>query len=313
MSTGDSAQQGRLFPDPQEGEAREKELCALDELFESSRRYRSSRDYMDRLNFITRFRKYAPFNCLLMHIQNRGVSYVATGREWFRTFERRPKRDARPLMILQPFGPVMFVYDVLDTEGRPLPDNLIKPFDTKGKLPRDVFDCTVHNCGVHRIDVKIDVKGLHKAGVATRLDPAAKEHFKDLGLSPNARYLILLNKDHSLEERYSTLVHELGHLCCGHLGADELAWWEPNAGATHQVAEIEAESVAYLVCRRHDLLATSERYLSAYRTPEDVEMPSFGANAVFQATDYIEKMGQERWKEPKRKRRKENAKAAGKG
>ena len=37
-------------------------------------------------------------------------------------------------------------------------------------------------------------------------------------------------------------------------------------------------------------------------------MPFFGLNAVFQATDYIEKMGESYWKKPKRKPKKEYAK-----
>lgn len=107
-------QQVLLFNDEREHNDRKQELCSLDEMFMSSRRYRSSREYLELLKFISRFRKYAPFNCALLHFQNPAISYVASASDWYRRFNRKPKRDARPLVILQPFGPVMFVYDVLD-------------------------------------------------------------------------------------------------------------------------------------------------------------------------------------------------------
>lgn len=63
-----------------------------------------------------------------------------------------------------------------------------------------------------------------------------------------SNYLILLNTTHSAEEKYAALTHELGHIFCGHLGVDKLAWWDAIVNASHIVKEIEAESVAYLVC-----------------------------------------------------------------
>jgi hypothetical protein len=41
---------------------------------------------------------------------------------------RRPKEGARPLIILWPFGPVALVYDVMDTEGEPLPEDVASFF-----------------------------------------------------------------------------------------------------------------------------------------------------------------------------------------
>ena len=127
-----------------------------------------------------------------------------------------------------------------------------------------------------------------------------------MGLSPDSNYLILLNISHTHEDKYSTFAHELGHIFCGHLGTDKLAWWEANINIPQGVEEIEAESVAYLVCMRQGLKSNSESYLSCYQTPDNMELPFFGLNSVLQATDYIEKMGESKWKEPKRKPKKEN-------
>jgi hypothetical protein len=283
---------------------KERDLCALDEMFGASRHYRNSKEYMELLEFVSKFRRHAPFNGMLLHIQNPSAVFVASMREWAYKFGRSPKRDARPLVILQPFGPVRFVYDLEETEGKPVPDYVLKPFDTKGKLPKGIFEKVIHNCGVHGIDIRDDLKCRFDAGMAVRLGEAARKKFEDLEPSPDSNYLILLNVEHSLEEKYSTLAHELGHIFCGHLGIDELAWWEGNANKHPGIMEIEAESVAFLVCMRQGLRAASERYLSDYQT-DDIELPSLGLNAVLQATDYIEKMGKSRWEKPLKKPKKE--------
>jgi hypothetical protein len=52
-----------------------------------------------------------------------------TARDWWTRFGRRPKPHARPLIILRSFGPVDFVYDVLDTEGKALPESAFSLLD----------------------------------------------------------------------------------------------------------------------------------------------------------------------------------------
>ncbi len=282
----------------------ERDLCALDELFGASRHYRRSKEYMELMKFVSKFPRYAPFNAMLLHIQNPDASYVASMREWACHFGRRPKRNARPFVILHPFGPVRFVYDFEETEGTPVPDYVFKPFDTKGKLPEEILGRVIHNCDVQGIDVRDDLKGLSQAGRAIRLTAGARRYFKDLKLSPDSNYLILLNVEHSPEEKYSTLAHELGHIFCGHLGTDRRAWWEANTDKDKNIKEIEAESVSYLVCMRRGLRTASERYLSDYQK-SDTELPSLGLNAVLLAVDYIEKMGQSRWEMPLKKPRKQ--------
>ncbi|MBT7915348.1 ImmA/IrrE family metallo-endopeptidase, partial [Candidatus Bathyarchaeota archaeon] len=108
-----------------------------------------------------------------------------------------------------------------------------------------------------------------------------------------------LNRDHSQEDRYATLAHELAHIFCGHLGVHEEDWWKGRAKLDNQQAEIEAESVAYLVCRRRGLLASSEKYLADYIN-DDAEMPPFSLHTIFQATAFIEEMGKSQWKKAKK-------------
>jgi hypothetical protein len=38
------------------------------------------------------------------------MTHAATARDWFERFGRKPKRHARPLLILRAMGPVDFVF-----------------------------------------------------------------------------------------------------------------------------------------------------------------------------------------------------------
>src|SRR5437867_3969330 len=105
---------------------------ALDDLFSTARQYRTSQAYKDLLDFVSRFLFYSPFNAMLIHVQMRGARFVAPAHRWLQVYSRHIKPNARPLVILQPMGPVMFVFDVSDTEPEPnappLPPAVLNPF-----------------------------------------------------------------------------------------------------------------------------------------------------------------------------------------
>src|SRR5258707_9794101 len=96
----------------------------LDQLLIDSRLYTQSKDYKKLLDFVVRLRNFAPFNAMLLQLQKPGLTYAASAKDWSDRFGRSPKEGARPLLILWPFGPVAFVYDVLDTEGKDLPEDV---------------------------------------------------------------------------------------------------------------------------------------------------------------------------------------------
>ncbi|WP_009963814.1 hypothetical protein [Verrucomicrobium spinosum] len=96
----------------------------LDQLLEDSKLYKTSTDYFKLLEFTKRLRNFAHFNAMLLHVQKPGLRYAASAYDWKERFGRRPKENARPLLILWPFGPVALVYDVQDTEGRDLPQDV---------------------------------------------------------------------------------------------------------------------------------------------------------------------------------------------
>jgi hypothetical protein len=58
------------------------------------------------------------FNAMLIRVQRPGALAVASRRRW-QDYGRTVAPDAVPIVILQPFGPVQFVYDVGDTHRLP--------------------------------------------------------------------------------------------------------------------------------------------------------------------------------------------------
>jgi len=66
-------------------------------------------------------------------------------------------------------------------------------------------------------------------------------------------------------------------------------WWPSRAGMTHPIREIEAESVAHLVCSRTELKKPSEKYLAGYVDP-DAEMPDISLECIMKTAGLIERM-----------------------
>jgi len=306
------SQQLNLFPrsslDSIESDANDRldglraELNAIDEMFAASSFYRSSHEFLKLLNFIAHFPNYSAFNCFLLYTQNPSISYVATARTWARKFRRRLKINANPLLILAPMAPVRFLFDIKDTEGDPVSPELLKPRTPKMKFRASAYDNTVHNCLIQGIVVREVALEDPSAETAARMTPSVRKKYSGLHLKKDASYLIILNKASRLEEKYENLVLELAHIFCGHLGIDKNAWWAERHSLTPAQEEIEAQSVAFLICRRKGLISSTEKYLSDYLI-EDQEVPLISLNALLQTVNYIEEMGKSRWNKPKKRSR----------
>ncbi len=70
------------------------------------------------LTFATRFRRLAVWNARMAYIQRPGARVVAPEYEWSRA-GRYVLPDAVPIIILWPFSPIRFVYELADT-GPPI-------------------------------------------------------------------------------------------------------------------------------------------------------------------------------------------------
>lgn len=274
----------------------------VDEMFAASTRFRNNRCLIELLRFIARFPGYSAFNGLLLYTQNSSATCVATARSWKQKFGRRPKSEARPIIILAPMAPIRFVFDIQDTEGPPVPSTLLRPRETQPQLLNKIYTNTRHNCAVHGIAVHETTMDPGTTGTASRITPALRKQYQDLDLQNDTSYLILIDGTQPTEDRYSSLAHELGHIFCSHLGIDRHAWWPEREDLNINGEEIESDAAAYLVCERLGLKARSAKHLSNY-IEVNHELPVFSLNAVLQSVGYLEDMGKSRWTEPKRRRR----------
>lgn len=255
-----------------------EERSKLDTMLAEAGAYRTSDDYVELLEFVARMREFAPFNAMLLHIQKPGLGYAATAKDWRERFDRWPKRDARPLLILRPFGPVSLVYDVIDTEGRDLPVD-VRSFVARGEMSRMnlvhfVDALAKSNIRCHWVDA-----GDRRAGFITRTETSQD--------GDNSHYAIGINQHHLPPVQFSTLAHELAHLALGHLGPDKQLKVPRRVVSTYSQREIEAESVAFLVCGRRGIEVRSKTYLSHFlmesnAAPPDVYQVMLAAGRVEQ-------------------------------
>lgn len=261
-------------------------LAALDELFYQVNFYRHGKDVRELFEFINKFPQLAPFNAFLLHVQKPGSQYVATATEWRQNFNRRIRPGARPLVILQPFGPVRFVFELGDTEGpEPFPAELLRPFRTGGVLPASVFKQLLGN-------LPRDGIAFHEADLGTGsagwIEVALHHDSQWMGKKQvRVCYHLVVNRNHSREEQFATIAHELGHLYCGHLGTPDSSWWPDRWQTAEDVREFEAESVAWLVCKRVGIVNPSAAYLITRLRDED-EIPPVSLEAILKAAGMVE-------------------------
>lgn len=289
-------------PSPASEWERDVARRSLDELFSLARQYKSSKEYHKLLQFVARFRFYAPYNAMLVYIQMTGARFVGPPHRWLRDYGRLIKPGARPLVILQPMGPVMFVFDVNDTEpmenAPQLPHEVDRPFEVLGGSVRWELEMTIENAKRDGVKVVEHKAGSQSAGViqiarpGNHLQVQVKQRPVPEYAQVPLRYDLLLNSSHSPEAKYATLVHELAHLYCGHLSPDN-RWWPDRRGLGYDVREFEAESVCYLVCSRLGIDNPSAEYLSNY-IKANIDTPPISLDCVMKTAGLIERMGREK-------------------
>ena len=251
----------------------------LDQLLSDSRLYTQSKDYKELLDFVVRLRNFAPFNAMLLQVQKPGLSYAASARDWRERFGRTPKVGARPLLILWPFSPVALVYDVQDTEGHELPED-VASFFAQGDIDE--------------LRIKSFVPLLKKKDIEWHWIDAGDQQAGSISVTKRATtakeaslYSMHINQNHSAAVQFTTLTHELGHLFLGHIGPDKVLNIPGRGAMAHEQYELEAESVAYLVCSRNGIRSKSETYLTNFVTQNNT-IESVDLYQVMRASGQVE-------------------------
>ena len=225
----------------------------IDGLVASSLRYRGSQEFQEMIDFMGRFRDYAPYNNMLVRIQNPSCRFYATEIDWKNRFERAIKEDARPMLILAPMHPVMLVYDVDQTEGKELPASYTEFSKFHGQWNPSWLENLTQNGNRYKIRIDYKELGSVNAGFAT---------YSSRGTDWKMRIAI----HHQLDgaSRFGVLCHELAHIFLGHLGGDKDLWWPSRIYLDHHSIEIEAEATAFIVTQQLGLKGSSAAYVSSH-------------------------------------------------
>lgn len=207
-------------------------------------------------------RHYSVYNIALVFAQNPKVSFFGS-RSFYRKFGRYVNIDARPYVIVKPFGPTDFVYDINDTHGDNDMDKIIKSFDinsTTGDIEKSLVDKLAH---------RIYSRGIYIYFDAIRRDVVGKT------MKFDNDFTISINRILDDNAKFVAMIRELAHIMLGHLGAMEIASfnkkrkklvkYEVKAREVSKNAmEFEAESVSYIICYKYGLKPNSAEYLAKY-------------------------------------------------
>lgn len=196
----------------------------------------SGEDWERMLAASRKFHTYSAANVLLILGQRPEATHVAGYTTWAK-LGRQVRKGARGMAILAPcsYKPetdadeeprrvlrgfrVAHVFDVADTDGEELPD--VRPEQLLGDDPDGLWD---------------SLAGLiHEYGFELSRSDCSPAN----GVTNYSTRRVTVRPDLSAAQSVKTLCHELAHIASGH---------EAFRADQRDIAEVEAESVAYLIC-----------------------------------------------------------------
>lgn len=291
-------------PNQTDEEQRRKDLSTIDRLFRDIKEYSRSSEFMKKLDFYSNFPYIGVYNAELVAQQRPGARFVLTAKNWAKRYDRVIKPNARPLIILVPFSPVEFLFDISDTKPRNeymtdddyIIDSIINQYrascmhNTEYYINR-VFE-NLPKYGIHLNSHYFVGSEIHAEIMADHSETLEVQVYKDFLVS-NRNYFTISVNAYSAAEALAAIFHELGHLFCHHL---KHPWCKerfyPSSDEEKIIKEFEAEVVSHLVCSRLDIESNSVKYLADYFAVFDV-IPDISLEHVFLAVDNIQSIASE--------------------
>ena len=254
-------------------------------------------------------RLLGPYNIMMVYTQRPGALAIASRKEWAKAGQTvRP--DAIPILILRPNGPIMQVFELEDTLPQRAKDPDRDAFATVGDFEPKTLNGLIERLSapnLRHLKVEVDFGdlGSNSAGWICEqptLSLASDQPFQGephLGAlhfgQQKGHWRIMLNRCLNPAEQFATLLHELGHLFCGHVGpfdqgnagADEYGWPD-RSFLPYEAMEIEAELVSWHICERRGLVTGSALYLGSYMESATQQIQAVDLDRVIRAIAKIE-------------------------
>ena len=256
---------------------------------------RNSDRFKQLLDFVGKFRYLAPYNAMLVEMQLPGAKLVLTGKKWREEYGRRVKPNAQQLITLYPFGPIQCMFDISGTE--PIEgvktkeeSDLLSEWDeclkkVEGNIKPELLNQLINNLpsyGIYYDDSLLAANTY--GGYLMPFKHTIQVKIGDELIKTSSRFMISVNHKQSDTEKFHTICHELGHLLCKHIYYNERARRHLNI----KEEEFEAETVAWLVCKRMGISNPSEQYLAFYA--KDGQIPLCSLDLIMKAVTEIEEM-----------------------
>ena len=274
----------------------------IDQLFNELEEYRDSRTFQRIIEFCATFRRIAPLNAMLIHMQLPGCRFALTSRQWRRDYHRKLKRNARPLFYLN-MTPVGALYDISHTlpiddyspTDQEILEHIAHPFKGEGEFNANLLKMLLSNLAYHGIGSDLDFEASdsyaayickYESRGVVRFEYKSNKSVVEWPLP----YFLSVNKSFTDLERFQAICHELGHFFCHHLPPQTEEWWEKRE-TDKTIREFEAEITAYLVCKRNGVVPpNSGEYLSGYVADHDEIPHNISVEAIMNAVREIERM-----------------------
>ena len=252
------------------------------------------REFLDFALFLREKRMYSFYNAALIYCQRSGVNWVETERGW-KKHGRYLKPEANPIVIMQAFSPINFVYDVEDTYGNddypPIQRFVYEPINTLERVNLSLIENVLRRNHIHFGKRAL---GDRLGGFSENLKPHILEFITYANPKKPPKpiklfYGVVINDAKPVSQQLITIIHELGHIYCGHLptfkGAQKFGFFSYERHISHCQQEFEAEAVVKFICDRLDVEYKNDTYRDGYL--QDGEIPKIDLNAVISAADKI--------------------------
>jgi antirestriction protein ArdC len=224
----------------------ERLRAAHEKLQEAVAEISSGDDWKRMLQVVSKFHRYSFNNHLMIFMQRPDATVVAGFNRWkslgrfvkkgekgiaifapcrYKTLVEDENGEEQSLLQVKGFR-IVHVFDISQTEGEELPDlDAVRPKLLDSDAPDGIWDALVRHAESIGFEVVREQRGRENG-------------YCDFGAK-----LIAVRPDVSTAQAVKTLIHELGHALL-HAEGPILS---------KEVAEIEVESVAYVVCDAIDL------------------------------------------------------------
>ena len=227
---------------------------------------RNSESWMKYLTTMSKFHRYSFNNLMLIMIQKPEATMVAGYVDWTKKFKRQVKKGAKAIHILRP-NPKKFVVKTKDEDGNET-ENTVKKMFFKPCSVFDISDTTGEEIPTLCKELKGNVEEYDKlfnAMLSISICPVEFEDIKNgaKGYYNKADHRIAIQNGMSQAQNIKTLCHEMTH-----------SRLHKDSDLNRRVKEIEAESVAYVICNHFGIDSSdySFEYLASWGTENNKEL-----------------------------------------